>query len=64
MILIILKKIDMSTIENIFRHFQPIMLQFLKYSDMTEIIKLSNMINVPVNKYSDETYKNMIASVC
>ena len=57
-------RVSINTIENIFRHFQPIMLQFLKYSEYeTEIIKLSNMINVPVSKYGDETYKNMIASV-
>jgi len=57
--------ISVSTIENIFIHFQPTMLQFLKYSEYeTEIIKLSNMINVPgSSRYGHETYKNMVVSV-
>ena len=56
--------VSMSIIENIFRHFQPIMLQFLKYSEYEkEINKLSDTIKVDVKTYGDKPYKNMVVSL-
>ena len=56
--------ISMNIVEQIFKEFKPVMLQFIKYSEYEcKINELCNLIKVPHETYGNNSYKSMIVSI-